>query len=105
MLIFTGFVGIFTDKFVVLNDIFAVVTDVFVGTERHFMSLSLLKSLDINDILCHYSKQIERKCENMINREKNTAFYTHEETIIDQTTGEVLSSVCKTITKTSSEPD
>lgn len=41
----------------------------------------------------------------MINREKNTAFYTHEETIIDQTTGEVLSSVCKTITKTSSEPD
>ena len=38
-------------------------------------------------------------------REKNTAFYTHEEIITDQTTGEILSSTQKTITKVSPEPD
>lgn len=38
-------------------------------------------------------------------REKNTAFYTHEEVIIDETTGEVLLATKKTITKTSAEPD
>ena len=38
-------------------------------------------------------------------REKNTAFYVHEETLIDQTTGEILSSTQRTIAKVSSEPD
>ena len=38
-------------------------------------------------------------------REKNTAFYVHEETLIDQTTGEILSSTQKTIAKVSAEPD
>lgn len=41
----------------------------------------------------------------MLEREKNTAFYVHEETVIDQTTGEILSSTQKTITKMSAEPD
>lgn len=41
----------------------------------------------------------------VMEREKNTTFYTHEELIIDQTTGEVLSSTQKTIAKTSAEPD
>lgn len=38
-------------------------------------------------------------------REKNTAFYTHEETIIDRETGLILSSIQKTVAKTSPEPD
>ena len=38
-------------------------------------------------------------------REKNTAFYTHEETTIDVTTGEILGFTQKTIAKTSAEPD
>ena len=38
-------------------------------------------------------------------RKKNAAFYTHEEIITDQTTGEILSSVQKTVAKTSPEPD
>lgn len=38
-------------------------------------------------------------------REKNTAFYTHEETTIDATTGEILNYTQKTIAKTSTEPD
>ena len=41
----------------------------------------------------------------ILEREKNTAFYTHEETVIDQTTGEILSSIQKTVAKTSAEPD
>ena len=41
----------------------------------------------------------------MLDKEKNVAFYTQEETVIDQTTGEVLSSIQKTIVKTSAEPD
>ena len=41
----------------------------------------------------------------MLEREKNIAFYTHQETLIDQTTGEILSSIQKTISKVSSEPD
>lgn len=41
----------------------------------------------------------------IVEREKNTAFYTHEETIIDQVTGEVLSSIQKTVAKVSVEPD
>ena len=41
----------------------------------------------------------------MLEREKNTAFYTHEETIIDVVTGEVLECTQKTIAKTSAEPD
>ncbi|MGN0351178.1 MAG: replication/maintenance protein RepL [Roseburia sp.] len=38
-------------------------------------------------------------------REKNTAFYTHEETLIDVTTGEILDYKQKTIVKTSAEPE
>lgn len=38
-------------------------------------------------------------------REKNKSFYTHEETIIDVITGEILNYTQKTITKTSAEPD
>lgn len=41
----------------------------------------------------------------MLEREKKIAFYTHEETVVDQTTGEILSSIQKTITKVSNEPD
>lgn len=38
-------------------------------------------------------------------RERNKAFYIHEETVIDQTTGEILNSTEKTIKKVSTEPD
>lgn len=38
-------------------------------------------------------------------REKNKAFYTKEETVIDVTTGEIINYTQKTIAKTSSEPD
>lgn len=38
-------------------------------------------------------------------REKNTAFYTHEEKIIDVITGEILDYTQKTISKTSAEPE
>lgn len=38
-------------------------------------------------------------------KEKNTAFYTHEETIIDVQTGEILNYTQKTIVKTSPEPE
>lgn len=41
----------------------------------------------------------------LLGKERNTAFYEHEETVIDQVTGEVLSSVKKTVAKTSAEPD
>lgn len=41
----------------------------------------------------------------MITREKNTTFYSKEETVIDQLTGEILSSTQTTIVKTSTEPD
>ena len=37
--------------------------------------------------------------------QRNVAFYDHTETIIDQTTGEILSQTSKKITKTSGEPD
>lgn len=43
---------------------------------------------------------------NMIaEKERNVAFYTHEEIVTDQTTGQILSATKKTITKTSAEPD
>lgn len=38
-------------------------------------------------------------------REKNAAFYTHEETVVDVATGEILSCTQKTIAKISTEPD
>lgn len=38
-------------------------------------------------------------------REKNVAFYEKEQTVIDQVTGEVLSSTIETVAKTSAEPD
>ena len=38
-------------------------------------------------------------------REKNVAFYQHEEVVIDEISGTVLSATKKTITKTSPEPD
>lgn len=38
-------------------------------------------------------------------KDKNTAFYTHEETTIDVKTGEILNYTQKTITKTSAEPE
>lgn len=38
-------------------------------------------------------------------KKKNTAFYTHEETTIDVTTGEILNYIQKTIAKTSAEPE
>ena len=41
----------------------------------------------------------------MLEREKNTAFYVREEVLIDETTGEILSSTKKTIAKVSAEPD
>lgn len=37
--------------------------------------------------------------------EKNINFYEHEEIIIDETTGEILSATKKTIAKTNPEPD
>lgn len=41
----------------------------------------------------------------MIEKEKNTAVYTHEEVIMDSVTGEIVSETRKTVTKTSVEPD
>ena len=41
----------------------------------------------------------------MIEREKNTAFYTREEIITDITTGEILGETRKTVAKTTAEPD
>lgn len=38
-------------------------------------------------------------------RDKNKAFYTYTENVVDQLTGEVLASTQKTIAKTSAEPD
>ena len=38
-------------------------------------------------------------------RERNTAFYIHEQVVADVATGEIVSSIQKTITKTSAEPD
>ena len=38
-------------------------------------------------------------------KEKTTTFYTHEETTIDVTTGEILNYTQKTITKISAEPE
>lgn len=38
-------------------------------------------------------------------REKNKAFYIHEQTVIDSTTGQILKTVEKTISKTTAEPD
>lgn len=45
------------------------------------------------------------RLENEKMKEKNKAFYTNTKTIIDETTGEILSSVTETIAKTSPEPD
>lgn len=41
----------------------------------------------------------------VLGKEKNVAFYTREEQVIDQTTGEILSSTQKTVAKVSTEPD
>lgn len=38
-------------------------------------------------------------------KSKNVAFYTHEEIITDQMTGEILSSIQRTVAKVSTEPD
>lgn len=40
-----------------------------------------------------------------LTRESNTAFYDHEQSVIDVTTGEILASHRETIQKTSGEPD
>lgn len=41
----------------------------------------------------------------LLSREKNKAFYQHDEIVTDVSTGEIISAVTKTITKTSAEPD
>ena len=41
----------------------------------------------------------------LLGRERNTAWYDHEQTIIDEQTGEILQSHKETIRKTSGEPE
>lgn len=41
----------------------------------------------------------------LLGREKHTAFYTHEKQIVDESTGEIISSIQETVAKVSAEPD
>lgn len=47
----------------------------------------------------------EQRAALKMTRESNTAFYDHQQTVIDETTGEILTSHRETIQKTSGEPD
>ena len=47
----------------------------------------------------------EQRAALKLTRESNTAFYDHEQTLVDVQTGEILTSHRETIQKTSGEPD